>query len=165
MEPVDLTRRTTSVLLADYAAILDELRDRGVVRTANPPAGDYAELLVKTALCGELVDPSVKGHDGVLPDGTTIQVKTRVVTSPRRPGQLQTSPFRSWSIGKVALVLLNADDYSVVQGVLLPSATARALSTPRAHVNGDVLMMTAAVLDHPEAEDITQMLNDAATSL
>jgi hypothetical protein len=123
------------------------------------------ELLVKTALGGELVDPSFKGHDVVLTDGTTIQVKTRVVTNPRRPGQLQTSPFRSWSFGKVALVLLNADDYSVVQGVLLPSATARALSTPRAHVNGDVLMMTAAVLDHPEAEDITQMLNDAATSL
>ncbi len=44
------SQRTVPELLAGYARSLAELRRRGVVRSANAPAGDYAEWLVKTAL-------------------------------------------------------------------------------------------------------------------
>jgi len=47
-------------LLAAYAAILQELRDRGVVRTRNAPLGDYAEYLVAEVYGGELAANSVK---------------------------------------------------------------------------------------------------------
>ena len=165
MDPDDIASRTTSALLASYAGILTELRRRKVVRSGNAPAGDYAELLVATALGGVLVDNSVKGHDVVLPDDTTVQVKARLVTAQPLSGQLQTSAIRSWSFGKLALVQLFADDYSVLRGVLLPQAAAKALSTHRAYVNSDVLMMTAAVLDHSEAEDITESLKAAAAEV
>ena len=36
---------TTAGLLELYRDTLRELRDRGVIRTANAPAGDYAEYL------------------------------------------------------------------------------------------------------------------------
>ena len=101
----------------------------------------------------------------VLADGTTIQVKARLITTPPLRGQLQTSPLRSWTFGKLALVQLLADDYSVVRGVLLPSAVAEAMSSNRPHVHGDVLMMTPAVLNHPDAEDITESLKVAAAEL
>ncbi|WP_460707211.1 hypothetical protein [Myceligenerans halotolerans] len=41
-----IERESTSRLLAAYAEILAELRRRGVVRSANAPAGDLAETLV-----------------------------------------------------------------------------------------------------------------------
>jgi hypothetical protein len=162
----DSVHPTTSELLANYAAILAELRLRKIVRSGNAPAGDYAELLVNAALGGRLVEhSSVKGHDLVLPDETTVQVKTRLVSNPPRRSQLQTSPFRSWAFTTLALVLLSADDYTVVRGVLIPSADARALSSPRAHVNGDVLMMTSRLCNHPAAKDITDALRAAASNV
>lgn len=45
---------STPELLAGYASRLAELRRRGVLRTNNPPAGDYAEWLVQRALGGNL---------------------------------------------------------------------------------------------------------------
>lgn len=42
-QPENLTVRE---LLQYYADILTELKKRGVVRIANSPLGDYAELLV-----------------------------------------------------------------------------------------------------------------------
>ena len=39
----------TGELMGLSRAILAELRRRGVIRTGNAPAGDYAELLVRVA--------------------------------------------------------------------------------------------------------------------
>ncbi|MEA5360247.1 hypothetical protein VA596_11935 [Amycolatopsis sp., V23-08] len=50
-------------LLGRYAAILAELRDRGVVRTRNAPPGDYAEYLAAKDYDGTLELNSVKSYD------------------------------------------------------------------------------------------------------
>lgn len=77
------TDASVGELLAGYAGILVELRRRGVIRSANAPAGDYAEWLCATALGGKLVDNfSVKSHDLTLPDGRLVQVKARVTSDP-----------------------------------------------------------------------------------
>ena len=49
------------VLFSLYRAILRELKGRGVIRTENAPAGDYAEYLVAAALGGKLA-PTRKRH-------------------------------------------------------------------------------------------------------
>lgn len=64
---LDLTQRPTSELLALSKAIVTELRSRGVVRTANAPAGDYAEYLVALAYGGELAPNSEKSGTFVRP--------------------------------------------------------------------------------------------------
>ena len=57
-------QQTVVGLLFGYARILAELRDRGVVRSNNAPAGDYAEWLCASALDATLVDNfSVKSYD------------------------------------------------------------------------------------------------------
>jgi hypothetical protein len=156
--------RPVGELLSSYAKILAELRERGVVRSANAPAGDYAEWLCSRALGATLVDNfSVKSHDLVLADGRLVQVKTRVTSEPPKAGQLQTSPFRSWDFDLAAFVLLRDYDYEVRRGVLLPVEVVRAQSIYRSHVNGSVVMMTSALLDHVDAEDITDRLRAAAT--
>lgn len=135
-----------------------------MVRSANAPAGDYTEWLCSRALGATLVDNfSVKSHDLVLADSRRVQVKTRVTSEPPKPGQLQTSPFRSWDFDLAAFVLLRDYDYAVLRAVLLPVEVVRAQSTYRSHVNGSVVMMRGALLDHEDAEDITDRLRAAAS--
>lgn len=152
-------------MLSGYAAILRTLRERGVVRSANAPVGDYAELRVAQALSGELVENfSVKSYDLDCPDYERVQVKARLVSRPRRSGQLQTSPFRSWDFDHAALVLVDADTYVVEQAVLLPVAAVQAVASHRPHVNGAVVQMNAATMHHSQAVDITDLLRAASAS-
>ena len=45
-----LTKAPVGELLGLYSRLLLELRERGVLRTNNPPSGDYAEWLVAGSL-------------------------------------------------------------------------------------------------------------------
>lgn len=99
-------------LLRTYAAILDELNRREVVRSRNAPAGDLAELVVAEAYSGVLARPSEKSYDVVLSDGRTLQVKTRLVNGTARRGNY--SPFRSWTFDSCVFVLLDSASYEVV---------------------------------------------------
>lgn len=85
---------TTAGLLELYRDTLRELRDRGVIRTANAPAGDYAEYIVCRAFPGsELAPNSEKSWDVMAADGTRLQVKCRVIFDLSNRGQRQLSRF------------------------------------------------------------------------
>lgn len=161
-EASDLEALSTADLLAGYSRTLAELRRRGIVRTNNAPAGDYAEWLVVKALGGTLAPNSEKSHDLTLPDGRRIQVKARVVSSPPTPGQLQTSPFRSWSFDLAALVLLDAVDYRPVLGVLVAVDLVREHAKARPHVNGEIVFIKPPLTTTPGVVDITDRLRVAA---
>lgn len=60
-------RLTNAELLEHSGRALGELRRRGVVRTANAPAGDLAERLVADAMRGELAPNSQKSWDVIAP--------------------------------------------------------------------------------------------------
>ena len=158
-----LADRTVASLLGQYSAILAELRRRGVVRTNNAPAGDYAEWLVAKALGGAIADNrSAKSYDITLPDGDRIQVKARLVSDPVTRGQLQTSAFRSWDFELACFVLLRGDDYTVHRAVLMSQLIAQSLASRMEHVNGWRILMTEAVLSHSDARDITDQMRMAA---
>lgn len=88
----DMTKASVAELLTGYANTLAELRRRGVLRTNNPPAGDYAEWLIRKALGGALAPNSEKSHDVTLDDGQPVQVKARVVSTPRGPVRRRHHP-------------------------------------------------------------------------
>jgi hypothetical protein len=160
----DLSSSSVADLLAGYAKTLAELRRRGVLRTNNAPAGDYAEWLVQRTLGGVLAPNSEKSHDVTLEDGRTVQVKARVVSSPPRAGETQTSPFRSWSFDLGAFVLLDASSYQPVLGVLVPVDSVRIHAKPRPHVNGDIVFIQPPLTTSADAVDITAELRSAASS-
>lgn len=100
----------------------------------------------------------MKSHDLVLGDGRGVQVKARVTSEPPKAGQFQTSPFRSWDFDLAAFVLFRDYDYAVRRAVLVPMEVVREQSSFRRHVNGSVVMMRDALLDHEDATDITDRL-------
>lgn len=58
-----LRSHSVQELLTLYVDILDELRERGVIRTENGPIGDYAERLAANRLGLTLVKNSTVGYD------------------------------------------------------------------------------------------------------
>jgi hypothetical protein len=125
---VNLTDMRAGELLGLSRSILAELRQRGVIRTGNAPAGDYAELLVRVATGGELAPNSQKSWDVLTPAAERLQVKARVVTNPRTQGERQLSVFRSWDFDAVVIVLFD-DGFGVWRAVRVPVAVA---TCPRA---------------------------------
>jgi hypothetical protein len=162
--PEDLSALSESDLFARYAAILNELKSRGVIRTMNAPAGDYAEYLVATALGGELAKNSEKSFDVLTNNGEKLQVKARVVSDPVRPSQLQLGVFRSFGFDYAVIVLLSAVDYSVVRASKVPRhVMIESAGKHREHVNGNVLFARPDIMGHPDATDLTVTLRAAQT--
>ena len=159
----ELTDASVASLLTGYATRLAELRRRGIVRTANAPAGDYAEWLVARALGGTIAsNTSEKSWDVEAPHYGRLQVKCRLVSNPVKSGQLQTSPFRSWEFERAVFVQLSGEDYSVVRATLIPRAAVQAVASRREHVGGWVVQMRPSLLDSPEAKDISELLRRAS---
>jgi hypothetical protein len=159
--PDDLARLSTKQLLALSRLILAELRRRGVIRSGNAPAGDYAELLVKVATGGELAPNSQKSWDVKTPDDETLQVKARVVTDPGNAGERQLSVFRSWDFDSGVIILFD-DQFVVWKAAKLSSAQLEASARWIEHVKGWRVMATDALLG--QGEDWTERLRRAAES-
>jgi hypothetical protein len=155
---------TNAELLALSGGALAELRARGVVRTANAPAGDLAERLVADAMGGELAHNSQKSWDVLLrvPVSDTphrVQVKARVVTDPANAGQRQVSAFRSWDCESVMFVLFDPL-YRIRAAALVATAVVRRHSTHVAFTASDRVFATDGML--ALGKDWTQRLQTAA---
>lgn len=161
----DLAGVSGAKLFELYAGVLAELRARDVVRTNNPPAGDYAEWLMAKAFGALLEKNSKKSYDLMTERQGRIQVKARVVSPTPTAGQLQTSPFRSKDFDVAAFVLFSQSDYEVVAASLVPLSVLEQWWKWNKHMNGYRLHMKAQLMAHPEAIDITGKLRAAAESL
>jgi hypothetical protein len=157
----DLAAFSESGLFALYRAILRELKSRGVIRTGNAPVGDYAEYLVATALGGQLAPNSEKAWAVLGRDGEKLQLKSRIVSEPPEPGQLQLSPFRSFAFDSAVIVLLSAPDCTVLRASKLPCHVVESSAVYRQHVNGRVLFARPDIMGHPDATDLTAALRTA----
>ena len=111
-----------------------------------------------TALDGELAASSEKSYDVITNSGEKVQVKSRLVSSPVKPGQLQLRVFRSFDFDYAVIVLLSDIDYAVMRALKVPCHVVEASSTYRAHVNAKVLFATPDIMNHPDATDLTALL-------
>jgi hypothetical protein len=74
----DLRTNSAEALLRLHYRVLDELKARGIIRNANAPIGEYAELLLCEAFDWTRVDKnSNAGYDATDENGVRIQIKAR----------------------------------------------------------------------------------------
>jgi hypothetical protein len=141
----DMSGRTVRELLATHEAVLTTLRTRGVVRTSDAPAGQYAEWLALQVFGGTLAPNATKSHDLTTPDGTRVQVKCRVLRN-GDAGERQLSPFRSVDFDEALIIFFDAT-YEVQRAALLTAEQVLRLARWQPHVNGRVLIARDAVLN------------------
>jgi hypothetical protein len=133
---IDVGQLTVGELLATYAKILDELRDRGLIRTNNAPVGDLAEYACVIAYGGELAKNSEKSYDLVAADGRLIQVKVRNVDTTTSPSQIFSS-IRSF--GFDACIFILVEHGSVTAAFEWSPEEVRTHGKHRAHTNSTVV--------------------------
>lgn len=131
-------------LLGRYAAILQELRDRGVVRTRNAPLGDYAEYLAAQVYGGKLAENSVKSYDLLAADGRRVQVKARTV-GPDTRATAVFSVFRSFDFDIAVLITFDSAAYALRQAREVLAADLETAGRHSDHVNGRLIRITAGV--------------------
>jgi hypothetical protein len=166
---LELKRLSSRELLALYSRIITELIGRGVVRSRNAPAGDYAELLVAEHYRGELVPPSEKSFDVLVPGGRHLQVKARVVVDGDRRSH-SYSAFRTFAFDACVFLVFDSVDYRVREAREIPVEVVKAMASDVTWVRGkrvnvrQVLACTEHVIDLGEELRATaQRIDDEGT--
>ncbi len=153
-----LGNRGISDLLGIYVQVLEELREREVIRSANAPTGDYAEWLVQRALGGDLQPNSNKSADLIV-RMERIEIKSRVLSDPEKSGERQLSPFRSWNFDCAVIVLFDRR-YDVRRATRIKVSELKAASREDEWVSGKRVIAREALLDR--GLDITKKVREAA---
>jgi hypothetical protein len=155
-----LGHRGVSDLLGIYGQVLEELREREVIRSANAPTGDYAEWLVQRALGGKLQPSSNKSADLIVRK-KRIQIKSRILSDPEKSGERQLSSFRSWDFDDAVIVLFDRR-YGVRRATRIEVTKLEAAGKDDRWVSGTRVIARDALLDH--GRDITEKLREAAAA-
>lgn len=161
-----LTAESAPALLALYSAIVEELHERGIVRSTNNPVGDYAEYLTARAFDLSLAGNSSIGYDAVSDDGIRYQVKSRRLT-PRNPSR-QLSAIRGLEPGSdpfdFLVGILFTADFVVLRAALVPVAVVRQLAVRNDYVNAWRLILRDSVWTTPGVKDVTDRIRAAANA-
>jgi hypothetical protein len=155
---MDLSEFTPPQLLALHARLGDELRTRGITRSANNPTGDLAEYLFCKALSWKQAGNSHANVDAVGSDGTRYQIKGRRIT--RYNNSRQLSAIRDLGGGHfdfLAGVLFN-EDYTVMRAALIPHAVAIEHATFVERTNSHRFLLHDDIWSAPGVSDITAEL-------
>ena len=149
---------TVPELLRCFADILDELKERKVVRTRNNPVADYAEWLVTQQFGLSLERSSKRGYDAIDQNGKRYQIKSRRLDPTNESKllsvirNLDTNEF-DYLVG----VLFNRD-FTVKEAYKIPHSVIREHARFSKHVNGYLLHLQGEVLAAPRVENITEIL-------
>lgn len=132
-----------------------------MVRTANSPAGDWAELLVAAASGGTLAPNNVKSYDVLCVDGKKIQVKARML-DPEHVGSNTLSAIRTWDFDELFVVLFDPGTFEVLAAASIPVADVEPRARYSKHANAWTVRPTRDLLEL--GTDWTAQLRDAAST-
>jgi hypothetical protein len=152
---VNFSELSAPELLALHAKVADELRTRGITRSANSPTGDLAEYLFCKAFDWKQAGNSQANVDAIGPDGLRYQIKGRRIT--RFNSSRQLSAMRNL-VGAhfdfLAGVLFN-EDYSVLRAALIPHAVALERASFVEHTNSHRFLLRDDIWNAPGVRDVT----------
>ena len=161
----ELTSKSILELLALHVDALEELRRRGVLRSANNPVGDLAEYLFCVAFGWKQAANSERGFDATDKDGIRYQIKAR--RAHRHGSYLQSrhlSAIRSLDTFDMLAVALFDDYYRIKQAALIPASVVRERSKYQRHTNSRIFMATDDVWDIPGVVDVSERLKRVGDS-
>jgi hypothetical protein len=152
----DFEGKPTSELLKMHASIMEELRTRNILRSANNPTGDLAEYLFCAAFGWDQASNSVKGFDATDAAGVRYQVKGRRMHHRNKSRQL--SAIRDLEGFDVLAAVLFDDDYNIVQRALIPAAVVKEKSVYISHTNSHKFLLKDVIWSVPDVLDVTEQL-------
>jgi hypothetical protein len=155
-----LSNETIPELLSRHVAAMEELRARGVLRSANNPTGDLAEYLFCAAFGWAQEDNSAKAFDAADAEGIRYQIKGRRMH--RRNRSRQLSAIRSLDGFDVLAAVLFDDDYSVMRAALIPVSVVRDRSSYISYTNSHKFLLRDDMWNIDGVIDVTSRLRVVA---
>lgn len=152
----NLHNRSIRELLALHAAVMEELRVREVLRSANNPTGDLAEYLFCAAFGWAQENNSAKAFDATDDGGTRYQIKGRRIH--RRNKSRQLSAIRDLDGFDILAAVLFDDEYLIIRAALIPATVVRDRSTYIEHTNSHKFLLRDGVWDGSGVIDVTDRL-------
>ena len=155
---LSIPRLSDQELLQAYAAVLEELRSRGIARTSNNPVADYTEWLVCSKLGLRQEANSTAGFDASAEDGTKFEIKSRRVT--QHNSSVQLSAIRNLEARHFEYLIgvIYEADFSLRYAAKVPHRLIAPNSRFSRHSTAHLFNLTPIVLALPEVEDITAVL-------
>jgi hypothetical protein len=155
-----IPRLSAEELLQTFAAILEELRSRGIARSSNNPIADYTEWLVSWKLGLQREANSTAGFDATAEDGTKFEIKSRRVT--QHNPSVQLGAFRNLEAKQFDYLIgvIYEADFSIRYAAKVPHAVIGPNSRFSDHTNAHLFNLTPNILELPEVDDITSVLAD-----
>lgn len=151
-------------LLKRYSSVMDDLVGRGIVRTGNNPASDYAEWLFAKAFKAVLSRSSNAGFDATDRRGVRYQVKSR--RAGRDGLSLQLGVIRDEELKKFdrLIVVFFDHDFVVRAAYLAPHRVVRKYGRYSKHQRGHILIWRGAITRDKAVKDITDRVRGAAVT-
>lgn len=159
---IDLERMAPSELFGLYANVLNELRRRGIVRSANNPVADHAESLVVKALTLDRAPESTTGYDAADSKGTKYEIKARRFTAHNKPAHFSAIRGLDKHHFTYLVGVLFGEDFSVLRAALFPVELVEEEARYRKRINGWLLSVRKDLWARPEVKDITKAIRDVA---
>jgi hypothetical protein len=155
---MNLSELTPPQLLALHAKLGNELRTRGITRSANNPTGDLAEYLFCKAFGWTQAGNSHANVDAIGSDGTRYQIKGRRITRYNNSRQLSAiRDLRGGHFDLLAGVLFN-EDYVVMRAALIPHAVAIERAKFVERTNSHRFLLHDDIWNAPGVRDVTAEL-------
>ncbi len=160
-----LREMTVAEILALHVQIGEELRARGVSRSANNPVGDLSERLFCSAFGWEQAPNSERGYDARDSNKIRYQIKGRRIH--RRTKSRQLSAIRNLTERPFDVLagVLFEDDYKVLRAALIPWAVVNHHSTYQDHTNSYIFQLRDEVWQLDGVRDMTDRIKDAMDGL
>lgn len=161
-----LKKNTTQALLLQYVAIMDELKERKIIRSNNNITGDYAEWVVKKALdLPELPSQSTKGYDAEDLKGIKYQIKGRRITTKNSSRQL--GAFRDIEEKNFDFLIgvIFDEDYNFSEAYKIPHSIIKKYSKHNKHVNGHIMHLKGPILSEIGVERIDEQIRRTIKSI
>ena len=153
-----LREMTLAELLALHVQIGEELRVRGISRSANSLTSDFAEYLFCSAFGWEQEPNSKRGYDAKDSNGIRYQIKGCWLHRRRKDRQLSALRNLKKRPFDMLAGILFADDYQVLRAALIPWAVVNEHARYNAHTNSAIFHLRDGVWLLDGVRDVTDML-------
>jgi hypothetical protein len=155
---MNVTDLTVPELLLLHTQVGEELRTKGVLRSANNPTGDLSEYLFCKAFGWTQAGNSHANVDAVGSDGTRYQIKGRRITRYNNSRQLSAlRDLQGEHFDFIAGVLFN-EDYTVMRAALIPHVVALERATFVERTNSHKFLLRDDVWNAAGVRDVSAEL-------
>lgn len=147
LELYNLKSMKPAELLRLYAELMEELRDRGLVRTSNNPVADYAEKVAVEELSLQRASKEERGYDAMDNKGRKYQIKGRRITRHNKSRQLGAIRNIDQGLFDYLVAVIFNERFEIVEMWRIPFDFVKNNVTWSKQVNGHIFQAKPGLLE------------------